>query len=71
MAYEKKVPYLSTPEKLALAEELWGKVEEVLLPVTNEEIAFAEERLKIYESNPSEGASRYELKKYFARKYGF
>ena len=72
MAYDKKeLLALSAPEKLALAEELWGSVEEALLPVTTEEIAFAEERLKMHESNPAEGASLDELKKYFAQKYGF
>ncbi len=72
MAYNKKeLLSLSAPEKLALAEELWGSVEEALLPVTAEEIAFAEERLKMHESNPEEGAGLNELKKYFAQKYGF
>ena len=41
------------------------------MPITNEEITFAEERLKMHEANPQEGMSLDELKKYFAEKYGF
>jgi len=72
MSYNKK-ELLSLPvdEKVALAEELWSSVEEELMPVTDEEIAFAEERLRMHEANPNEGVSLEELKKYFAEKYGF
>ena len=72
MSYNKK-ELLSLPvdEKVALAEELWSSVEEELMPVTDEEIAFAEERLRMYEANPNAGVSLEELKKYFAEKYGF
>ncbi len=72
MSYNKK-ELLSLPveEKLALAEELWSSVEEELMPITDEEIAFAEERLKMHEANPNEGTSLEELKKYFTEKYGF
>ena len=72
MHYNKK-ELLSLPanEKVALAEELWSSVEEELMPVTNEELAFAEERLRMHEANPNEGMSLEELKKYFAEKYGF
>jgi len=72
MSYNKK-ELLSLPvdEKVALAEELWSSVEEELMPVTDEELAFAEERLRMHEANPNEGMSLEELKKYFARKYGF
>ncbi|HYK47197.1 MAG TPA: addiction module protein [Parafilimonas sp.] len=62
---------LSAEEKIALAEELWSSVEEKLLPVTDEEIAFAEERLRLHEMNPQEGMSLAELKSYFEGKYGF
>ncbi len=62
---------LSAEEKIALAEELWSSVEEELLPDSNEEIAFAEERLKMHEQNPDEGMSLESFKKYFADKYGF
>ncbi|MBV9960906.1 MAG: addiction module protein [Parafilimonas sp.] len=72
MAYDKK-QLLSLPadEKLELAEELWSSVEENLMPITSEELAFAEERLKLHEANPNEGMSIEQLKKYFADKYGF
>ena len=72
MSYNKK-ELLSLPpdEKVALAEELWSSVEEELMPITNEELAFAEERLRMHEANPDEGVSLEELKKYFAEKYGF
>ena len=72
MSYNKK-ELLSLPaeEKITLAEELWSSVEEELMPVTDEEIAFAEERLKMHEANPNKGMSNDELKKYFADKYGF
>ena len=62
---------LPVNEKVALAEELWSSVEEKLMPLTDEEIAFAEERLKMHETNPNEGMSLEELKNYFAEKYGF
>lgn len=54
-----KEELLSLPaeEKIALAEELWSSVEEERLPVTDEEIAFAEERLKLHNENPTEGMS--------------
>ena len=72
MPYNKKeLLSLSASEKVALAEELWSSVEEALLPVTNEELSFVEERLKLHEANPSEGTSLEELKKYFTEKYGF
>jgi putative addiction module component (TIGR02574 family) len=45
---------LSATEKTALAEALWGSVENELLPITDEEVAFTEERLKMHEANPNE-----------------
>ncbi len=72
MSYDKKeLLSLTADEKLELAEELWSSVEESLMPITNEELAFAEERLKLHEANPTEGMSLEQLKKYFADKYGF
>ena len=54
MSYNKKeLMSLSADEKLELAEELWSSVEESLMPITNEELAFAEERLKLHEANPT------------------
>lgn len=61
---------LSPEEKIALAEELWSSVEENLRPITSDEIAFAEERLKMHESNPDESVSLKSFKKYFAEKHG-
>ena len=72
MPYNKKeLLSLSPEEKIELAEELWSSVEEELMPITDEEISFAEERLKMHEANPNEGMSLEELKKYFTEKYGF
>ncbi len=62
---------LSPEEKIALAEELWGSLENELLPITDEDISFAEERLKMHEANPTEGVSLEELKNHFSKKYGF
>jgi len=67
-----KAEILSLPaeEKIALAEELWSSVEEEMRPVTDDEISFALERLKMHETNPDEGMSLDIFKKYFADKYG-
>ncbi len=62
---------LSPEEKIALAEELWGSVENELLPVTDEDIAFAEERLKMHDVNLTEGVSREQFENHFLKKYGF
>lgn len=62
---------LSPEEKVALAEELWGSVESELMPITDEDVAFAEERLRMHEANPAEGASIDELRSRFNKKYGF
>lgn len=62
---------LSAEEKIALAEELWSSVEEELLPGSNDEIFFAEQRLKMHKKNPSEGMNLELFKKYFSDKYGF
>ena len=61
---------LTAQEKIALAQELWGSVEDEHFPVTNEEIVFAEERLKLHRENSSEGMSVTEFKKQFSDKYG-
>jgi len=62
---------LPASEKIALAEELWSSVENELMPVTSEKIAFAKERLQLHEEQPNEGMSLEMFKKYFAEKYGF
>ena len=71
MRYSKE-ELLSLPaeEKIALAEELWGSVEDENLPITDEEIVFAEERLKLHRENPSEGMSINDFKKQFSDKHG-
>ncbi len=68
-----KAEILSLPveEKIALAEELWSSVEEELLPVTDNELAFVDERLNMHKLNSEEGMSLESFKKYFADKYGF
>lgn len=62
---------LSPEEKIALVEELWGSVENELLPITDEDIAFAKERLKMHEANPIEGVSHKQLENHFSEKYCF
>ena len=57
-------------EKLQLAEELWASVESELIPISNEEVAFAEERLRLYETNPTETVSLNSFQKYFKDRYG-
>ncbi len=71
MPYNKE-ELLSLPddEKIALAEELWSSIEEKNIPVSDEDIAFAEERLRLHQENPSEGISVEEFKKRFADKHG-
>jgi len=72
MAYDKKeLLALPDQEKLALAEELWGSVEEKIIAITDNEIAFAEERLKMHEANPHEGMSWDEAREKLKAKYGF
>jgi putative addiction module component (TIGR02574 family) len=71
MSYNKsELLALPAQEKIDLAEELWSSVENEL-EVTPEEIAFADERLKLHQSTPNEGLSVDVFKKYFAEKYGF
>jgi putative addiction module component (TIGR02574 family) len=62
---------LPAEEKIALAEELWSSVEEELLQDSDEEVLFAEQRLKMHNENPGEGMSLESFKKFFADKYGF
>lgn len=60
---------LPAKEKIALAEALWSSVEEDVSP-TNEEIAFAEERLALHNAT-KEGFAIEDLKKYIHAKHGF
>jgi putative addiction module component (TIGR02574 family) len=72
MSYNKEELLALSPEdKIALAEELWGSVENELLPITDEDLAFAEERLKLHEASPNEHVSLEGFKSHFAKKYGF
>ncbi len=71
MPYDKaELLSLTAQEKIALAEELWGSVEDEHFPITEEEIAFAEERLNLHRESPSEGMSVNEFKKQFSDKHG-
>jgi putative addiction module component (TIGR02574 family) len=72
MSYNKEeLIALPAAERIALAEELWSSVESELMPVTNEEVEFAKERLQLHEKQPNEGISLDMFKKYFSDKYGF
>lgn len=72
MAYSKQ-ELLSLPpeERAALAEELWSSLENDALRVTEDEISFAEERLKLHNQNPDERLSLEDLKSFFNKKHGF
>jgi len=72
MSYNKEdLIALPAAEKIALAEALWSSVENELMPVTNEEMEFAKERLQQHEENPDEGISLDKFKNYFKDKYSF
>lgn len=72
MAYDREeLLNLSVDEKLELVEALWDRIDNELLPVTNEEIAFAKERLQLHNQNPSDGMSWEELKRAIQERYGF
>jgi putative addiction module component (TIGR02574 family) len=62
---------LSAEEKVALAEELWGSVENELFPITDEDVVFAQERLRMHQENPTEAVSLDDFKSRFRDKYGF
>ncbi len=68
---EQELLSLPPNEKVSLAEELWASVEEELSKISNEEVVFAEERLKLHQDNPDEGTGIEELTKHFKEKYGF
>ena len=72
MAYNKTgILALPDEEKLALTSALWSSVEEKLLPITADDIAFAEERLKLHETNPTEGMEWDVVREKLKAKYGF
>jgi putative addiction module component (TIGR02574 family) len=62
---------LSPEEKVALAEELWSSVENELLPITDDDVAFAEERLRLHNANPQDVVTLEQFKNHFAKRYGF
>jgi putative addiction module component (TIGR02574 family) len=72
MPYNKEELFnLPVQEKLELVEALWDKIDDELLPVSEEEIKFARERLKLHKQNPSEGLGWSEFKQKIKEKYGF
>ena len=72
MAYNKeellKLPVL---EKQELAEALWNSIDDNTLPVTDEEISFAEERYQLHLKTPEDGFTWKELREKVKNKYGF
>lgn len=72
MAYNKEeLLNLPVEEKLELVEALWDTIDEDLLPVTGEEIKFAQKRLELHKQKFSDGLSWQEVKKKITEKYGF
>lgn len=72
MSYNKEELFnLPIEEKLELVEALWDKIDDELLPVSEEEIKFARERLNLHKQNPSEGLGWSEFKQKIKEKYGF
>ena len=72
MPYDREELFnLPMDEKLELVEALWNRIDEDLLPFTEEEIKFARERLELHKQKPSEGLSWLEVKKKITEKYGF
>ncbi|HRO45308.1 addiction module protein [Agriterribacter sp.] len=72
MPYNKKeLLALPDKEKMALAEELWDSLDESIPPITDEEIAFAEERLKMHEANPEDGLTWEEFRDKIRQRHGF
>ena len=72
MAYNKEdLLKLPVQEKQELAEALWNSIDDNLLPVTEEEIAFAEERYQLHLKNPEDGFTWDELREKVKSKYGF
>ena len=72
MQYKKEdLLKLPIPEKQALAEALWNSIDDELLPVTKEEIAFANERMKMHLDNLGEAMTWEELRKKIENNYGF
>ena len=72
MPYNKKeLLALPDKEKMTLAGELWDSLDESAPPITDEEIAFAEERLKMHEANPEDGLTWEEFRDKIRQRHGF
>ena len=72
MPYDREELFnLPMEEKLELVEALWNRIDEDLLPFTEEDIKFARQRLELHKQKPSEGFSWLEVKKKITEKYGF
>ena len=72
MSYNKEELFnLPAEEKYELVLDLWENIENESLPVTEEEIEFAKERLKLHKEKPLEGFSWLEVKNNIRKKYGF
>ena len=72
MPYNKEELFnLPVEEKLELVEALWDKFDDELMPVTEEEINFANERLELHRQNITDGIGWSEFKKKIKEKYGF
>jgi putative addiction module component (TIGR02574 family) len=72
MAYNKEeLLKLPVSEKQELAEALWNSIDDELLPVTEDEILFAEERYKQHLKNPDDGFTWEEFREKVKKKYGF
>jgi hypothetical protein len=52
-------------------EALWDKIDDELMPLNDEEIKFASERLDMHKQNPEEGLEWSEFKRKIKEKYGF
>ena len=62
---------LPPKEKVQLAEELWGSVENEVIAHNDEEEAFATERLRLHNENQNENIDLEGFKNYFKQKYGY
>ena len=72
MSYNKQeLMALPPEEKLQLAEEVWGSVENELISPDAEEQIFATERLRLHNLNPNETNNLEDFKMYFKNKYDF
>lgn len=72
MPYNKEELFnLPVEEKLELVEALWDKIDDELMPVSEEEIRFAKERLNLHKQNINEGIGWSEFKQKIKEKYGF